>query len=87
MLLRSRAVGRSHGRGRAVNDLKAACQNAVQDLQRVCLSRRMPKEEKDVVVMVMRNLRKAMRKDYDQQKLKGMLEWVERRMPHDYPFA
>jgi len=37
--------------------------------------------------MVMRNLRKAMRKDYDQQKLKGMLEWVERRMPHDYPFA
>ena len=81
------AIWPEASRGRAVNDLRAACRDVVLGLQKLCVSRRLPKEERDEIVAIVGALRRAMRRDYEKQRFKAAIERIRREKPPTYPVA
>jgi len=70
-----------------VNELRVACRETVEELQKIHLSRRLPKEESDRLVAIIRKLRQAMRRDHERQQVNAAIERLERGRSPAYPVA
>ncbi|MHC4983100.1 MAG: hypothetical protein ACYTF6_08035 [Planctomycetota bacterium] len=70
-----------------MNQLRVTCREVVKDLQKLYLSRRLEKEQSELVVEIMRKLRLSMRKDYERQRFKAAVDRLHRKGESSYPTA
>ena len=70
-----------------MNDLRTACREAVDDLQKLSLSGRLAREDSTRVVAIVCKLRLAMRKHFERERIRGAMARFEDGKPPRYPTA